>query len=209
MAKVKTNNQVQAKPNRSQRRTQKMQEEFPSITKQMLWNRKRHDGFATVPRTMPLVMKIINDKSENGQPAGHTLFCLWMRAMDHPYLVIDKPKIYALETGLIGERAESTWRKRMDTLRKLGFIAAKEGAGGPFHHVVLLNPNVAVVRMHAGGQVQALTWGFFKERAEEIGALSEIAEAQQTIKEEKEASLQAAKKPPRSAIRKRPVKQKK
>lgn len=183
-----------AKPTRSQRRTQKMRELFPDITKEMLWSRKRHDGFATLPRTMPLVMKIIDARSEKGQPAGHTLFCLWARAMDHPYVVIDRPKIYAAETGLIGERAENTWKKRMATLVKLGFIAAKEGTAGTYHHVVLLNPNVTVARLHDKGEVQGVTWEFFKERAEEVGALPEVSEALEAIKAQKVVSAKVAKK---------------
>lgn len=192
MVSSKSSN-ASSKPTRSQRRTQKMQEEFPELTREMLWNRKRHDGFATLPRTMPLAMKIIDAKSEKGHPAGHTLFCLWARAMDHSYIVIDRPKIYATETGLIGERAEGTWKKRMDKLVQLGFILAKDGTSGAYHHVVLLNPNVAVSRLNDRGQVQEATWKFFKERAEEIGALPEITEAQGVIKEEKAAITKAAK----------------
>ena len=171
---------------RSQRRTQKMKEQFPELTGAMLWSRGKHDGFTTVPRTMPLIMKIIDAKSEKGHPAGHTLLCLWTRAMDHPYLVIDKPRIFASEAGLIGERAESSWRKRMSSLVRLGFILAREGASGPYHHVVLLNPHVVATRLNDLGQVQKTTWDFFKDRAEEVGALPEIMEAMEVIGREKE-----------------------
>lgn len=191
------------KPTRSQRRTQKMKEQFPDLDTGMLWSRKKHNGFATIPRTMPLVMEVIDARSEKGHPAGHTLFCLWSRALDHPYLVIDKPKIYASESGLIGERAESSWRKRMAKLVELGFIAAGEGASGPYHHVVLLNPHVVVTRLHDKNQVQTATWNFFKDRAEEVGALPEITETLEAIQEEKEEQAVITK--PKKATAKKKV----
>lgn len=178
------------KPTKSQRRTQKMKERFPDLDVSMLWSRKKHDGFATVPRTMPLVMKIIDAKSEKGHPAGHTLFCLWARALDHPYMEIDKPRILASEAGLTGDRAETSWRKRMATLVNLGFIVAKEGESGPYHYVVLLNPHYIVTRLNDRQQVQQQTWEFFRDRAEEVGALPEIMEELEMIKEAKEEAAE-------------------
>ena len=168
----------------------------------MLWNRRRHDGFATVPKTMALAMKIINDNSGKGQPAGHTLLCLWLRSLDHPYLTIDRERVYARETGLTSARAEGIWRKRMATLVRLGFILAKEGTGGTYHHVTLLNPNVAVARLRDEGHVQDKTWEFFLERVEEIGASDELADAMKYVAEEKAAKEQAAKKTAKKATNK-------
>jgi hypothetical protein len=179
------------KPTRIQRLNRKMKEQFPQVTPEMLWSRKRHNGFTTMPRTMPLIMKIVDAESDKGHPAGHTLFCLWTRAMDHPYLVIDKPRIFATEAGLSGERAESSWRKRMAKLVDLGFILANEGASGTFHHVILLSPHVAATRLNYKGLIQKPTWGFLRERADEIGALAEIKETEIAIREEEKIAAKA------------------
>ena len=42
---------------------------WPGLNSGDLWNRLTHDGFSTVPSTMPLIMSIIDDLS-NGRPAS-------------------------------------------------------------------------------------------------------------------------------------------
>ncbi len=45
---------------------------WPDINfKKQLWHRKRNDGFTTIPRTLPLIIGIIDDLSK-GTPAGMT-----------------------------------------------------------------------------------------------------------------------------------------
>lgn len=126
-----------------------------------------------MPRTMPVVMRII-DAQTKGQPAGHTLLCLWARSPDHPVITIENPATFAAEAGFIGESAVDTWRKRMRQLRELLFIQTKPGASGEFHYVLLVNPNAAVEWMRTRGKVQDLLYGRFIDRLVEIGAYGEI-----------------------------------
>jgi hypothetical protein len=171
---------AKSKPDQRQRNDQKLQENFPDVPKDMIWDRGRHHGFATVPRTMPIVMQAIKHvgikQGAKGDPAGHTLLCLWIRAMDHPYMVIDNPGVFAAEAGLHGDRASARWRTRMKMLAEMGFIAAKSGDAGPFHHVLLLNPNKATVRLHANGLIPDDLYKRFLVRAEKVGAQPEIDE---------------------------------
>ena len=79
-------NQKQAASKRlkmSERAQQQLDLHFPGFPSQWLWRRKTNDGFTTLPRTLPLVMQAVDAQSK-GQPAGHTLFCLWVRSPDHP-----------------------------------------------------------------------------------------------------------------------------
>jgi hypothetical protein len=84
------------------------------------------------------------DVQSKGQPAGHTLLCLWIRAPDYPFLMIEAPATLAAETGFVGIRAADTWKRRMRILRDLCFIEAKSGPSGDFHYVLLLNPNLGI-----------------------------------------------------------------
>lgn len=67
----------------SERAQQQLELHFPSYPQQWLWRRKLNDGYTTLPRTLPYAMRAIDDQSK-GQPAGHTLFCLWARSSDKP-----------------------------------------------------------------------------------------------------------------------------
>ncbi|OQS45783.1 hypothetical protein B0T49_19475 [Chromobacterium violaceum] len=146
---------------------------FPNVPAAWLWHRKTNDGFTTVPRTLPVIMQAI-DMQSKGQPAGHTLFCLWARSPDHPLVMIENPSTFASEAGFIGERAVDTWRRRMKKLRELGFIMTKPGASGEFHYVLLMNPNASMEWMRMHNLVQDGVYSKFIDRVLEIGALGDI-----------------------------------
>lgn len=157
----------------AERAQQLMLVHFPDIPEALKWTRKTHDGFSTIPRTLPIAMQII-DADSKGQPAGHVLFCLWARMPDHPVITIENPSTFAAEAGFLGERAVDTWRRRMKKLRELNFIMTKPGASGEFHYVMLTNPNAAVEWMRNHGKVQDGLYSRFIERLPEIGAYGDI-----------------------------------
>ena len=163
---------------------------FPEVHTSWLWHRKKNDGFITIPRTLPIVMEVIDSLSKS-QPAGHTYFGLWCRSPDHPVVTIENPAIFASEAGFKGERAVDTWRRRMKTLRELEFILTKGGAAGDFHYVLLLNPNMAVENLRSLGKVQEALYAKFHDRTLEVGSYGEIEELRKA-KAAKAAAIQAA-----------------
>jgi len=140
---------------------------WPDLDEQKLWNRKSVSGFTTIPRTLPLIMNIIDALSKN-KPAGRAYFVLWCRTFDHSLLVIDNPMTLAAEAGFSGERALSTWKDRMRLLVDLGFIDAKEGPAGAYHYVLLFNPHKVVWDLK--DRIQENTFRQLQTRAIEIGA---------------------------------------
>lgn len=157
----------------AERAQQQMDIHFPNSPDVWIWHRKRNDGYTTIPRTLPIAMQAIDGQSK-GQPAGHTLFCLWARSPDHALITIENANTFACEAGFVGERAVDTWRKRMKKLRDLGFIKAKPGSSGEFHYVLLLNPNAAMEKMRGEGLMQDGLYSRFIDRAAEVGAHGEI-----------------------------------
>lgn len=157
----------------AERAQQMMEVHFPGVPEVWLWHRKTNDGFITIPRTLPIAMQAVDAQSK-GQPAGHTLFCLWARSPDHPVLTIENPLTFAAEAGFTGERAVDTWRRRMKTLRELHFIQTKPGASGEFHYVLLMNPNAVIEKMRVDKLVQDDLYARFLARVVEIGAYGEI-----------------------------------
>lgn len=174
----------------AERAQQAMDIHFPNMAPAWIWGRKTNDGYTTAPRTLPIVMQAI-DAVSKGQPAGHTLFCLWARAPDHPLVTIENPATFAAEAGFNGERAVDTWRKRMKRLKELSLIWAKPGATGEFHYVLLLNPNVAMENMRRNGKLQDGLYARFKDRLIEVGGYGDI-EAYYAFLAQQEASAKAA-----------------
>ena len=157
----------------AERAQKQMEIHFPDVPNAWLWNRKSNDGYTTIPRTLPIAMQAIDVQSK-GQPAGHTLFCLWARSPDHPLISIENPSTFASEAGFIGERAVDTWRRRMKKLRELNFITNKTGASGEFHYVLLMNPNSAMELMYRLDLMQGGLYSRFIDRAIEVGAFGDI-----------------------------------
>jgi hypothetical protein len=195
--------------NMTERAKQQMEIQFPDYANELLWQRKVNDGYSTIPRTLPLAMQSIDAQSK-GQPAGHTLLCLWIRAPDFPFLTIDAPAIFAAETGFEGERAVDTWRRRMRSLRDLGFIEAKKGPTGDFHYVLLLNPNVGIKKMHRAGKLQTALYGRFRDRLIDIGAQNDISDYDEYLanieKVKAQAGAKSAKAPKTIATANKPTK---
>ncbi len=136
-----------------------------------LWHRKTNDGFITMPRTMPLIVSIIDDLSKGG-PAGSTYMELWCRTYDEMYVSLSKSKEIAFHSGFTGQRAERTWAEKIRKLDELGFISVKPGQSGPLSHALVLNPYMTIKRLydakHTG--VTKDKYNALVERAIEIGA---------------------------------------
>lgn len=187
-------NQKQASTRRlkmSERAQKQLELHFPAYEARFIWRRSTNDGYTTMPRTMPLVMQAI-DAYSKGQPAGHVLCCLWVRAPDHPLVTIESPSTFASEAGFDGERAVDTWRRRMKTLQKLHFIDAKPGPSGDFHYVLLINPNVAMVYMRRDKLIQDGLYGRFIDRLAEVGGYGEVETIEAAWALEKAAAEAAA-----------------
>ncbi len=144
---------------------------WPTVEDTDLWLRNERQGFATVPRTLPMICCIMDDLSK-GKPLSSTYLSLWCHVLDEMFLEIQSPAGMAFASGFDGERAVRTWRDRMSILKELGFICSKDGVNGEFSYVLLLNPYHVIRRLKANG-IAGLTERRFNEleaRAHYIGA---------------------------------------
>jgi|SRR5580692_510362 hypothetical protein len=120
---------------------------WPGLDPAVLWHRHTHDGFTTVPSTMPLIMSIMDDMSK-GSPVSSTYLDLWTRAYDECFVTLAKPREMAFHAGFSTQRAERTWRQKLDVLAKFGFIDLKSGPSGPASYALILNPYLVIKDHH-------------------------------------------------------------
>lgn len=136
-----------------------------------LWHRKANKGFATIPKTMPIILQIMDDLS-NGKPVSSTYLGLWCDTWDNSMVSISKPTEMAHAAGFTGQRAVYTWMGRIKILQQLHFIDVKAGKSGPISQVLIWNPH-RIIRWHYGQKTPHLNEAAFNalvERAFEIGA---------------------------------------
>jgi len=155
------------KKSMTERALTRRSEYWPKVRDEDLWHRKRNDGYATIPRTLPILMNVI-DYMTSGKPAGPTYLALWCRNPDESVVTIDSQEVLAEESGFTGERKVTTWRARMRSLADLGFIDPRRGASGEFHYVLIPNPHLVVRRLR--GRFPEAMWAMLFERGSEIGA---------------------------------------
>jgi hypothetical protein len=166
---------------RTERNIRVRKRTWPDLDEAMLWNWKVRGGFTTVPRTMPYFGRVMDDLSK-AKPLFSTYFALWCRMWDESCLVrINNPTALARESGFSGQRAVSTWRSRMKTLVKLGFIKHKPLDEEPYGYVLVINPYYAVKRLVDSGEYGDEGWyNALWERHDAIGAtdLDDLVEAE-------------------------------
>ena len=138
-----------------------------------LWHRSANKGFATIPKTLPLILNVM-DEMTKGAPVSSTYLTLWCSTWDNSYISLAKPAEYAIASGFGGQRGEHTWIGRMKKLRELHFIDIKAGKSGPMSHVIIWNPHLVVRYHHDIAKTAGLTEASFTsllERAMDVGAL--------------------------------------
>lgn len=148
-----------------------VQKFWPDTIEGEVWNRKAHDGYFTVPRTMPLIMNIIDDLTK-GAPASAVYLDLWARAYDEMYVSLSKPQEMAFHSGFTGQRAVRAWSERVKKLHELGFIGLAEGSAGPLSHALIYNPHTVIERLHRNKHPGLVSMKYMAliERGNEIGA---------------------------------------
>ncbi len=145
------------------------QELWPKLDEKDLWLRNIQQGYTTIPRPMPMILRIMDGLS-NGKPVSATYFALWCRVWDECLVTITNPREMAFEVGFTGQRSESTWASRMKILVELGFINAKPGASGDYNYVLIWNPLKVIKKLNAAGEVQQQKYTALLDRTHNVGA---------------------------------------
>ena len=146
--------------------------QFPEAP-QIVWSRKASKGFTTLPRILPLILRI-QDALSVGSPVSSTYTDLVFRVFDEQYLVLESPHERALFAGFTGPRAVTTWSGRMRRLVELGFVMCKAGTKGEFHHTLIVDPYfaaIAIQQSDLGRHVDKDLWDALHQRCREVGAI--------------------------------------
>lgn len=144
---------------------------WPDLPSSSLWLRKERTGFTTLPRTMPLIGRIIDQLSGKGFPLYSTYLCLWCRVYDEAFVEVRNDRELAFEAGFTGTRGEVTWRTRMRKLQELGFIDIKAGLASDLQYVLILNPIVVIAQIYSRSQLAEDTaYTALMTRLIEVGA---------------------------------------
>ena len=139
---------------------------WPGLAEEDLWDSAGKKGWVTIPRTLPLILRII-DELTPGKPAGRTFFGLWARDFGERMIEITNQAELAVEAGHMGNRAVTGWRQKMRLLQDLGFIGASDGPE-EFHYVLIYNPFKVIKRLEP--KISKSLFIMLLARAHDVGA---------------------------------------
>ena len=148
-----------------------------------IWDRTKHHGFATVPKTMPLLMRALDELSK-GKPLGQTYFALFCATWDNGFVRLGRSTDLPYASGFTGPRGVRGWQERMKLLEGFGFVEIRASGDQKFGLAFLPNPNIVLLNLGeknkaqgkapfepAGlGGLQEATMSAFLERAIDVGA---------------------------------------
>lgn len=143
---------------------------WPEVSTDMTWNRLARDGFVTMPRAMPLIMRIMDYLSGKGSPVSLVYLDIWCRSFDEAFLQITKAEEMATYSGFTGQRAVRTWKERLAKLVELGFINIKYGLTKNVQFALIMNPYHVIAKAYAAEEVPVEMWNALMVRSAEIGA---------------------------------------
>ena len=148
---------------------------FPDLDEDMVWdikNRRKTKGYASLPRTMPLMLNIMDLLAGKGKPVSSCYLELWCRTDEEGFVVLSKYGDVAFASGYTGERGVATWKERVRRLEALGFIKTAEGSSGDLHYMQVWNPYL-VIQQHADKKTENFSMKHYNallERVSEVGA---------------------------------------
>lgn len=135
-------------PNAAKRRRAKLRKEiWPDVTDAMIWSRENFKGFTSIPRTMPIIIAIINSLSKNS--SGSVFFGIWCKAFEDFLVEIKDEYDFAFSAGYTGQRAIRSWRERVEVLEKNGFIKVLRSPQGGYRYILVLDPHQVIDKLFA------------------------------------------------------------
>lgn len=161
---------IKKRPTQAERRLA-MRDSLWEHAASMVWNRKTEDGYTTIPRILPLVMRLINHLSNKEGDASQVYFELWCRASDEGFVQVGNPEEHAYASGYITiQRGVRSWRERVKRLNSLGFIRIEPHGMNDLGFILLIHPHIAVEALKAQGKVPDALYNAFLKRLNETGA---------------------------------------
>jgi hypothetical protein len=128
------------------------------------WLSEPEVGFFLAPRTLPLVLGLLNSKKLSGvQDLSATYLELFASHTGQGVIHISSYEEHAFRAGYYSNRAERTWTERMAVLEELGFIKSVPSAKRRFGIVLLTHPTLAIAALREQGRVEDDWWNYYRE----------------------------------------------
>jgi hypothetical protein len=137
------------------------------------WTGIDEKGWFRAPRTLPLFLCLMSSKTVSGNQDPTRVYVeLLARHIDEGVVQMVTDEEHAYAAGYDGPRGVRTWRERMRTLERTGFIKVKSVGHRQFGYVLLMHPGAVVERLRQDNRVPSTWWEAYCDRQVETGAVA-------------------------------------
>ena len=134
-----------------------------------VWPLPKDVGWCQVPRTLPLILEIMNQKGiAPGVDLSRTYLSLFCLNLGDGVVEVNDDAEMATWAGL----SKKTWLARMEKLRELGFIQIAGKGKRRVGYVLMVHPVLVVQKLRDQGKVPNELWALFQQRHAEGGGLT-------------------------------------
>jgi len=162
---------ISPKPTLEAKRRAMRDQLFPGCEAE-LWNRKAVNGFTTIPRTLGLIMTLLEQMFDRkkGHDVSRTYFELWCRPFDDYLIEVTDVEAFAFSAGFVSKgRNVRSWEERVKVLADLGFIKVAPNGSRKQGYILVVDPHRVVKKLKEDGKIPNDWWGAYTKRASEIG----------------------------------------
>jgi hypothetical protein len=155
------------------RKQEALREELWPDSASRVWKAYEEKGYCCLPRVLPLLLRLMNDKGIIGGKAGDcgpVYVELLARGRGQGIVELGNEGEHAYLAGYSGTRAVRSWRERVAGLEKAGFIEVQARPNQRVGVVLLVHPHLVAQRLHRLGLVGGEWWATYQRLLREHGA---------------------------------------
>jgi hypothetical protein len=131
------------------------------------WTGEGEVGWFKAPRTLPLLLSLLNDKKISGTSDPRSTYLeLLARQMGEGIVEIGHEKDHAFASGYSSSRGVRTWNDNMKILEANGFIRTQR-ISGRYRYTLIIHPTIVVQRLSEQGKINKDWLNAYLERKRE------------------------------------------
>jgi len=139
-----------------------------------VWSAAKETGYCCVPRVLPLLQLLMKDKTVMGGAQAGDCGPVYLELMTHSrgqgIVEIISEGEHAYLAGYSGSRALRTWRERIASLEKAGFLEIRPRPNQAIGFILLVHPHLAVTSLKEKGKLPEGWWETYQRLQREHGA---------------------------------------
>ena len=155
------------------RKQEALREDLWPDSGQRVWRASAETGYCCLPRVLPLLLRLMNDKrviGDRGGDCGTVYLELLARGREQGVVELGNEAEHAYMAGYSGSRASRSWKERLAGLEEAGFIEIKPGPNRSVGVALLVHPHLVVTHLRDRGLVDDEWWATYQRLQREHGA---------------------------------------